>query len=518
MTVDAERRKKLRKRPLSLVYVELPSANGGMMRDLSEEGFAMRAMIPLRAGEQTSFAFSLDELTRIEGEGIVDWIEENGRIAGVKFTQIPASARDQIDEWLLRSDEPSTQEEEVSPGPPVVSTLEELREELRTAPPRPVPAKKEEPSPPEADETPTAPPQTSEDQLSTQLPESPPSIPEEDLPFPLEPVEHVPVSEENTEPALPPSAEEQPAPEAAASSVLSTIERKWHLPANSPPAFEPEAPLEEATLPERDPKLPDISTVLIQPAGIPSRHRAETLPHERWPNLDEQAAASRLPWTEHLTLSSAISIMFVLALTVGIYVFHREVGAGLIGLGEKMGGRHDGVSGASPNIADSGRPADPPPAPATGGNLPQSGLQSGQPVVQEQPVVHEQAVVHEQPAAGSPPPSTADSQPSHSVPAPGSSPGAPVSASEPGQSEYSQAEQLLRANSGVGTADAVQLLWISVEKGNPNAEIALADLYWQGRGVPKNCDQTRILLAAAARKGNPEARRRLERFQQEGCE
>ena len=508
MTVDAERRKKLRKRPLSLVYVELPSANGGMMRDLSEEGFAMRAMIPLRAGEQTSFAFSLDELTRIEGEGIVDWIEENGRIAGVKFVQIPARARDQIDEWLLRSDEPSTQEEDaVTPGPPVASTFEELREELRTAPPRPVPSKKEEPSSPEADETPTAPPQTSEDQMSTQLPEIPPSVPEEDLPFPLEPVEPVPVSEQNKEPAFPPSApEQQPAPETAASSAFAPIERKWRMPTSSPLAFEPEAPLDQATLPEREPKLPDISSVLIQPAGIPSKHRAGTLPQERWPNLDEQAAASRLPWTEHLTLSSAISIMFVLALTVGIYVFHREVGAGLIWFGEKMGGRPEAVSGASPNIPDSGRPADPPAASATGGNPPQSGVASGQPVVPEQP------------AAGSPPPPTADSQPSHAVPAPGSSPGTSASAPEPGQSEYSQAEQALRANSGVGTADAVQLLWISVEKGNPNAEIALADLYWHGRGVPKNCDQTRILLAAAARKGNPEARRRLERFQQDGCE
>src|SRR6516162_1729497 len=142
MTVDAERRKKLRKRPLSLVYVELPSANGGMMRDLSEEGFAMRAMIPLRAGEQTSFAFSLDELTRIEGEGIVDWIEENGRIAGVKFTQIPASARDQLDEWLLRSDEPSTQEEDVSPGPPVAPTSEDLAGNRPTRRRAPVPPKK----------------------------------------------------------------------------------------------------------------------------------------------------------------------------------------------------------------------------------------------------------------------------------------------------------------------------------------------------------------------------------------
>ena len=99
-----------------------------------------------------------------------------------------------------------------------------------------------------------------------------------------------------------------------------------------------------------------------------------------------------------------------------------------------------------------------------------------------------------------------------------SSRGTSASSRDPGQSEYLQAEQLLRANSGVGTGEAVQLLWISVEKGNPYAEIALADLYWHGRGVPKNCDQTRILLAAAARKGNPEAHRRLEQFQQEGCE
>jgi hypothetical protein len=328
----------------------------------------------------------------------------------------------------------------------------------------------------------------------------------------LEPVEHPPVSEENTETTFPPSAEEhQPAP--ATSSVLSAIERKWRTPQSLRPAFEPEAPLDKVTLPERDPNLPDISSILIQPSGIPPRQRTGTLPHERWRNLDEQAAASRLPWTEHLTLSSAISVMFVLALSVGIYVFHREVGAGLIWLGENMGGRPEGATGASPNAPDSGRPADPSAAPATGGNPPQSGLAAG--------LASGQPVAQEQPAVGSPAPSTADAEPSppsRSLPAPGSSPGTSASAPEPGQSEYSQAVQLLRANFGVGTADAVQLLWISVEKGNPNAEIALADLYWHGRGVPKNCDQTRILLAAAARKGNPEARRQLERFQQEGCE
>lgn len=510
MTVDAERRKKLRKKPLSLVYVELPSGNGGMMRDLSEEGFAMRAMIPLRAGQQTSFAFSLDEFTRIEGQGFVDWIEENGRVAGVKFAEIPAGARDKLDEWLLRSDEPQTREEDTtSPRPAVASTMEELREELRTAPPRPVPLKKEE-LPSLGTEGAPADPQaqsgedlSSEDVSSTLPLESAPSVPEEDTPFPLEPAEHPSISEENIELPFAPSApQEEPSPETQPASVLSTIQRKWRIPA-SPPPSKGEAPTGDPAVPERDPNLPDISSILIQPAGISSGHATADITREHLPNLNEQAATNYMAWTETFTLSSAISVMFILVLTVGIYVFHREIGQGLIWLGERMGGGVEGVSRNS--VPDQGRSSDPTAVPVTPSSPPQNGLTSGQQAIPEQPAVEPTP----QPATGS--------QPSHSFSA-NPSLGAPASSQEPGQSEYSQAVQLLRTNSGVGTAEAVQLLWISVEKGNPNAEIALADLYWHGKGVPKNCDQTRILLAAAARKANPEAHRRLQQFQQEGCE
>jgi len=507
MTVDAERRKKLRRKPLSLVYVELPPGNGGMMRDLSEEGFAMRVMIPLRAGEQTSFAFSLDEFTRIEGQGLVDWIEENGRVVGVKFAEIPESVRDKLDEWLLRSDEPPTSEEE---SPPVAPTLEELREELRTTPPRPLPPTKEEVPSPETDMTPAVSDAPSgedaanEDASSTQLPESAPSPPHEDFPFPLEPVEHLSVSEENTELPVAPSVPQEPAPETQPASVLSTIERKWRLPASSPPP-EAEAPASDPPLPERDPNLPHISSILIQPARISSGHGSANVSREQFSNRDAQTVASYAPWTENFTLSSAVSVMFLLVLTVGIYVFHREVGQGLIWLGERMGG---GAEGLSRNSVPDQRPSsDPPVVPVPGSNPPQTGLPSGQQVIPKQPAADSTSA----PATGA--------QPSHSLPSTASpSPAAPASAPEPGQTEYSQAVQLLRANSGVGTGDAVQLLWISVEKGNPNAEIALADLYWHGKGVPKNCDQTRILLAAAARKANPEAHRRLQQFQEEGCE
>jgi hypothetical protein len=564
MTVDAERRKKLRKKPLSLVYVELPSANGGMMRDLSEDGFAMRAMIPLRAGQQTSFVFSLDEFTRIEGEGVVEWIEENGRIAGVKFVEIPASARDKIDEWLLRSDEPSTQEQDAPIPHPPAPTMEALREEMRTAPPRPVPPRKEEPSASEAKKAVAGPPpQSSEDQSSTQLPDEQRSAPEENsepafVPeavehpvvseencepaFAPEAVEHPAISEENSEPAFAPEADEHPAfseensepafapeadehpafseensepafprfaqednPAAAARSVSFMIERRWRMPDSSSPTSEAEA-LEDSKPPERGPNLPDISSILMQPPGVSSA--PAKAPRQHLSGLDGQAAEPRLPWTEELTLSSAISIMFILALTVGIYVFHGEVGQGLIWLGERMGGRSERTLPSSANAPVAAHPAEPlaTAAPAPDPTPSPSVPASSEPAIQEPP------------AADSTPAPAADPPPSHSPPTTNSSPGTSASSRDPGQSEYLQAEQLLRANSGVGTGEAVQLLWISVEKGNPYAEIALADLYWHGRGVPKNCDQTRILLAAAARKGNPEARRRLEQFQQEGCE
>ena len=103
MTVDTERRKKLRNRPRILVYVELESANGGMMRDLSEEGFALRAMMPLRAGEKTQLAFSLEEAMRISGEGRIIWIKEGGHVAGMEFCGIPPQSS-RTDSRMARPD------------------------------------------------------------------------------------------------------------------------------------------------------------------------------------------------------------------------------------------------------------------------------------------------------------------------------------------------------------------------------------------------------------------------------
>jgi hypothetical protein len=503
MKADAERRKKLRKKPPSLVYVELASSNGGMMRDLSEEGFAVRAMIPLRPGQKTPFAFSLSESSRIEGEGLVDWIEENGRIAGVKFVNIPTTARDLIDEWLLRSDEPPTREEDATSLPrPVPSTIEELREELRTAPPRPVPAKKEEPPLPEAVAQPVVPqPPSGEEPSPTGPPESPAPVPEGDTPFPFEPAEPLSVAEEPTEAPSPPATPENGGtkPPIPASSILPALERRWRMPGSSVPAPPRESEQDDLSLPERDPNLPDISSILIQPRGTSPRPRAERGRPEQLPALEEQGAPSPPSWTEEFTLSKAITIMLILTLVVATYVFHRPVGDGLIWFGEKIGGTRQEALRASA--------ADQTGAPGTA-VAPEAGSNPSKPEIQERPITG--STQSSFPTIN--PPSTATPLPeTSSAVGPGNGP-------ESGQPEYLQALQILRANSGIGTVEVVRLLWISVEKGNPSAEIVLADLYWHAKGVARNCDQTRILLSAAARKGSAVAQKQLQQFQQEGCE
>ena len=136
-TANSERRKNQRKRPPSLIYVELSATNGGMMRDLSEEGFALRAMMPLRPGERTSFSFLLNESMRIEGEGETIWVEDKGRLAGIRFTELPPEASKEIRGWLNGvSDAPESKESEEEPVAPAAQTFDQLREELHSAPPR----------------------------------------------------------------------------------------------------------------------------------------------------------------------------------------------------------------------------------------------------------------------------------------------------------------------------------------------------------------------------------------------
>ncbi len=89
-----------------------------------------------------------------------------------------------------------------------------------------------------------------------------------------------------------------------------------------------------------------------------------------------------------------------------------------------------------------------------------------------------------------------------------------------GGEELALAERYLQGAPGQGrdTAEAAKWLWKSVAKHNGQATVLLSDLYLKGEGVSKNCDQARVLLDSAARKGVAGAGERLRNLPAFGCQ
>ncbi len=462
VTISTERRKEQRKRPLGLVYVELSSANGGMLRDLSEQGFAMRAMMPLRVGEATPFGFSLDPETRLEGHGKVLWVEEDGRVAGFQFTEITAETPEKIRHWLAEhsfgAPPKVVSAEKASPAKAEASTLEELREELRTVTPGVHDVKPAKAAP---------------------LPE-PTKLAAE--------VEAVPVA-------------------AAAEFMANAVFAKMEL-----PRLEEDAGAD--TVPDAESE--SLAAAMLDP--LPSL-----------PELDVQGEPVKInSWMNSYMASLAIRMMLFLALVACGFVFHRPLGNAIVWLGLKIAGpapMEVSPLPASEETLPQMTPAESNPSATNAGATAPSDSASELKTKEaatapasksvEVPAVTENtsaAPVKNAPTSSLVPLPATSRITTYSTP--------PAIAGEQlGQQEYLAAQDILKnKNSGAGLPEAVRLLWIAVEKGNSNAEVTLAELYRQGQGVAKSCDQTKILLTAAARKGNAEAQNRLEQFQQEGCE
>src|SRR3989442_7104650 len=89
-----------RKKPDQLVYLELGAGNGGMLLSISEEGFRFRAVSPVRSTGTMPFAFSLDGRHRLEGNGTVEWLEEDGKSGGMRFTEVSEEFQATLNGWL----------------------------------------------------------------------------------------------------------------------------------------------------------------------------------------------------------------------------------------------------------------------------------------------------------------------------------------------------------------------------------------------------------------------------------
>jgi hypothetical protein len=88
-----------------------------------------------------------------------------------------------------------------------------------------------------------------------------------------------------------------------------------------------------------------------------------------------------------------------------------------------------------------------------------------------------------------------------------------------GSEELAVAESYLNGTRGKtrDTSEAAKWLWRSFGKKNGAAALLLSDLYVRGDGVPQSCDQARLLLDTATRKGTAGAVERLQNLPARGC-
>src|SRR4029077_11212126 len=102
MTEKPERRQSQRNRPEQLIYVELGPDNCGMMLNVSEDGFSFRAVNPVQPNGNIRFALLIDG-TRLEGTGELEWARENGKVGGLRFTDVAKEFRREIRRLLTKS-------------------------------------------------------------------------------------------------------------------------------------------------------------------------------------------------------------------------------------------------------------------------------------------------------------------------------------------------------------------------------------------------------------------------------
>ena len=90
---------------------------------------------------------------------------------------------------------------------------------------------------------------------------------------------------------------------------------------------------------------------------------------------------------------------------------------------------------------------------------------------------------------------------------------------ESGASDLRLAQRYLAGSMGVrDSSEAAKLLWKSVSKQNATAALLLSGLYLRGDGVPRSCDQARLLLLAAVRRGASQAAQQLRDLESQGCQ
>ena len=368
--------------------------------------------------------------------------------------------------------------------------------------------------------------------------------------------EHLPETRENPNSATrlfphpAPSTSEPEKPAALASAFLRLAHEKKApagTPVNPAPVFRsvsraPRAGTSAAATPASPPIIPALDDV---PDTVQPRRYVEALDV----SLDmawEQAKLSS-PEPPHLSRAAAGGIILIaLAVILGALAFNfrQEIGAVFIQLGQRISGGN-GAAAPTQDVTPENQPSDarnttpgssqpeakPQSVPANSGitNKAASALPITNGAATPSGDANKKAVVTNpgtlKSASSNPATETAKPAEKPQEIAPAENPTDVAAKTETpavtgiGQEEFEAAQGMLRGKyREQELSRAVNLLWASVKKGYVPAEVTLGDLYRRGDGVEKNCDQARVLLVAASKKGSADARQQLEQMAEKGCQ
>ena len=90
-----ERRQYSRKTLNPLPHINLPYDNGGIVLDVSEQGLRFRATAPLTQSGPIPFSFT-SHSKLVAGIGELVWMDKTKKTGGLRFTELPYSALEQI--------------------------------------------------------------------------------------------------------------------------------------------------------------------------------------------------------------------------------------------------------------------------------------------------------------------------------------------------------------------------------------------------------------------------------------
>lgn len=521
-----ERRKTPRTSILKLAYVNFePYNTGGVITNLSTAGLRFHTVAPMQQGGVVRLSLTLGAMKQIEAVGELVWTDSTRQIGGVRFVILPPVAADQIKEWLL-SVGAAAGENDAKSETQIAETITPLSaassaevEKLQPSAPAVIGASQEIPKP--------------------VLPVIPAPVPPQNAPLPA------PAGEPNVRSAwVPPSA--RPYSAAATIGPHSSEAARGDVPgANPQPPYgfvPPGTPSAMPWITHFDPDPPEgrsafargliavvVACVLLSPVAWIALHRYGVLRGPLWPLSSVASNPTSVP--PDAAATNPVSPAPDAA--------------------NPLDANSAAPNSAAPNSATP-NPVDAKSATAAIPSPPEPSASSPVPSAAPtpKPAANSVAQSAQAPATatkGAATPEAATSVPSEPAPSPApqsrvaangprdiapdslalasehvakAAPPAPAPEPEnPGESQLILAWQYLEGQGGKprDPTAASQLLWSAVQKGNLTAETTLANLYLRGEGVPKNCDQARVLLSAASDKGDAEAKRKLLELKQSGC-